>query len=254
MTVQLVTGSNARYMPKMEPYLRTVEKHSRAENWLVCVAAEPPAYLNGKIRTVKQPLVSPVSPPETESLQHGSWLGIVPGEPNNVAIWTDGDIFMQRPFTDGEWADLENWPENAVGVSYNLGPFETLLDEAVFKLHPKASPGTFLDHWGTATLERICFNVGVMVARRATYQRIYDAYIKRWDEVGEWLAHPARQQWLIGWTIYELGLDIKILPYTFHTHAHFDLPEGTLVTPEGRAYYNNTPILFWHVPMWRRTA
>lgn len=254
MTVHIVTGSNAGYMEKMRPYLETLKARAGAARcWLGCVDCDAPAWLPDSVTAVRIPREALAgSPGETESLQHGGWLPYLPIDAADTVIFTDGDIFMQREFSPDEWAALENWPAQAMGVSYNAGPTQTLLHEALFKLRPKVRPGDFLEHWGLNTLNGACFNVGVMVGKRATFDKLYTLYNERWDEIGQCLAHPARQQWLIGFILIDRGFDIHILPYTFHTHAHFALPDGTLVGRAGEAYFDNQLILFWHVPMWAR--
>ena len=250
MTVHIVTGSNAAYMEKMRPYLETLKTHAGAARcWLCCVDCAAPEWLPENIAAVYIPRDALAgSPPETESLQSGGWLPYLPIEDSDTVIFTDGDIFMQRGFSDNELMALEQWPENAIGASFNAGPTETLLHEALYKLHPQIEAGAFLTRWGLTALET-CLNVGVLVARRATFARLHDSYMGRWAEIGLHMTHPARQQWLIGYTAYHDGFDVRILPYEFHLHAHFALPPGALVGRAGDAYINGNAVLFWHVPM-----
>ncbi len=248
MTIQIVTGANAGYMDKIKPYLETLRENAApADPYLVGVNCRPAEEIINTVSTFD----TSGSPAGTQSLQHGGWLNAVPGKPEDVVIFTDGDIFMQRKFSEQELQALNEWPGGALGVSYNMGPYETLLHEALFKLNPKVSDAEFLARWGRSTLEHLCFNVGVMVARRETYQRLYDLYMPLWDEIGVYLEHQARQQWLIS---YLIGTQFKsgILDYSVHTHAHFQLPPGVLIAKDGTAYYNNQEILFWHLPMWAR--
>jgi hypothetical protein len=250
--IHIVTGSNARYMDKMQPYLRTLNENAKGTRVvLCCVDCDGPADA-GSIELPFVPRTALAgSPPESDSLQHGAWLPFVDAADNDVVIWTDGDLFMQRPFSERELADLEAWPAGTFGVSYNMGPHETLLHEALFKLRPKISAGAFLDKWGDVTLQCPCFNVGVMVGRVRDYRKLYDLYMPEWESVLADLEHPARQQWLIGYTMAR-HFEMRLLPYTFHMHAHFELPSGALVGQAGEAYFNNQLVLFWHVPMWAR--
>lgn len=265
MTLQLITASNAAYMVQMRPYLETLNAHAHgADCYLICLDCEPPTWL------VELPNITPLraaadtrySPPETQSLQHGAWLDVVPGAPDDVAIFTDGDLFMQRPFSDNERQGLAEWPAEAIGTSWNNGPSESLLYEALVKLQPKVSDGDFLARWGRVTVTSQVFNVGVLVGRRATLARLRALYEAQWDAIGECLAHKARQQWLLSYVLGchdrqehpddPEGFDTHILPYTFHMHYHYNLPDGALVGKAGEAYYQNQPVMFWHVPMWMR--
>ena len=254
--ISIVTGANAKYLDQIKPYLETLNENAAGLNpTLCCVDCEPPGYLEGlpevkAVRLDRSALAG--SPDYSDSLQHGAWLDVVPGNPDEVVIWTDGDLYMQRPMSDPEREGLAEWPENSIGVSWNMGPDESLLIEALYKLRPKVSDGAFLDRWGRETITKPVFNVGLMVARRSTFSRLHDIYLPLWDEIGEYLDHPARQQWLLSYLICTQGFDIRVLPYTFHTHAHFDLPSGTLVARDGTAYHGTDVILFWHLPMWLR--
>lgn len=252
---QLVTAANAGYMDKIKPYLDTLERNGAGlEKFLVCVNTLMP----DAIRECYPDLIvtnfegDQYSPPQSESLQHGSWLRIVSGKEEDTVIFTDGDIFMQRPLEEVELVALRDWPENTFGLSWNNGPSETLIYEALVKLNPTVSDADFITHWGRLTVERPVFNMGVMVARRSAYRKLYEAYCKRWAEVGEYLSHPARQQWLLSYLMHTEGFEVRILPFYFHMHYHFDLPEGALVGKAGDAYYNNHAVAFWHVPMWMR--
>jgi len=257
MTIQLITAANAGYMDKIKPYLDTQERHgANLERYFICVKTDPPEAIADcypdLILVQADAAQVEYSPTESESLQHGSWLDVVPGKDEDTAIFTDGDIFMQRPLNASELDALENWPENTFGVSWNNGAGETLIFEALVKLNPKVSDADFIAHWGRLTVERPVFNVGVMVGKRSAFRALRAAYEKRWGEVGEYLSHGARQQWLLSYLIHSEGFGLRVLPYTFHTHAHFDLPEGALIAKAGDCYYNNEAVAFWHVPMWMR--
>jgi hypothetical protein len=254
--ITIVTASNERYMDKMRPYLESLARHldpASARAVLVCVDCAAPDWLPPEIGVHHAPRsLLAGSPAGTESLQHGAWLQVVPGEPEDVVIFTDGDIFFQRPFDAVEIAALADWPDNSIGASYNQGSSETLLDEALFKLGPRQTDGEFLNRWGRITLQGTCFNIGVMVARRSTYQRLYDLYMGQWKRVSKALSHQARQQWLMGYLMHKEGFEIRLLPYNFHMHYHFELPAGALVGLAGDAYWQNQRVLFWHVPLHRR--
>lgn len=249
--IYIITGSNARYMEKMRPYLETLQRNTGDVNVVVCcVDCEGPGM--GGINQVGVPRSALVgSPPETESLQHGAWVDYAGAGDDDVVIWTDGDLFMQRPFSERELADLEAWSAGTFGVSFNIGPQETLLHEALFKLNPKIGAGAFLDKWGDETLEYPCFNVGVMVGRVSDYRKLHALYMAEWESISGDLAHAARQQWLISYIICK-HFEPRILPYTFHMHAHFELPAGALIGKAGEAYINNQVVLFWHLPMHMR--
>jgi hypothetical protein len=133
-------------------------------------------------------------------------------------------MVMQRPFTEAELSWLESFGENTVSAGYNR-PGESMLDELDLLLPVvelaeirKRFPGE-IDKWPM-------LNVGVLAMRRSAWKKVYEAYRERWALVSDTLEHQARQQWLICYVIYTLGMDVQIMPYSMHTHGHFGLKPG----------------------------
>lgn len=259
MTLHIATGANAAYTDKIRPYLETLDANGgTAHRWLICVNCDPPAYLEelGSVRAVPagdEQLVG--SPPDTDCLQHGAFVEVLPAADDDVIIYTDGDIFLQRPLDESERAALYEWPHDAIGVSYNAGPRQTLLHEALFNLRPKVGDGAFLDHWGRHTVISTAFNAGVLVGRRSTFEKVLEVHRARWPEINRHLDHHARQQWLISWVLATggaNGVKPQVMTHSFHMHAHYQLPPGGLYTRSGDAYYDGKLVAFWHLPMWRR--
>lgn len=244
--MRIVTSSNAGYLERIKPYLASLSQHSQIPATLVCVGCEPPGYLRS-LPNVDAVMLTRLqnagAPLDTECAQHGSWLKAVPGEPDDVVIFTDGDIILQRPFTPGELDWMASLPDNTIAVGYNSGPDETLAVECA-RLFPRFPLDAIARRFGDIE-HTPCFNTGVMVARRSTYQRIYDEYMRHWDVVSEAFGHMARQQWLICWTIAHLGIDVQVTPYSFHANGHYGLPPGCLYAG-GLLYSGNDVVALRH--------
>jgi hypothetical protein len=220
--MRIVTASNERYWGKIQPYLDSLRANSQLPATLVCVGDRHDPF--STIPTVLLPRCKNLGAPlETESPQHGSFLQVLDGPADEVLIFTDGDIIMQRPFTEPELAWLDTLPDNTVYAGYNSGPDETLTVEAG-RLFPKAP----LEQIGRlfGLMDRPCYNIGVFVARRTTYRAIYDGYMKHWQLACEAFGHMARQQWLVCWTIHKLGINVQVTPYSFHANGHYGMPAG----------------------------
>lgn len=243
-----VTGCNSRYFHHMEMYLNSLERCSPFQNYLVTVGFE--------ISTGwRWPHISQVgieternhgAPAETECIQHGSFLQALPGDPDDVLVYTDGDITMQRRPHDDEIDWLANFPDNRVSAGWNSGPDETLLLEAA-RLHPRVQyEHELAARFGEMIYTAPCFNVGVCVARRSTWERIYHQYMLDWPLACETFGHAARQQWLICREFTALGLDIQVMPQTFHSHGHYGIPAGVTYSDCGGVLFAGQPVLLRH--------
>lgn len=223
MTVTLISGCNQRYHGRFQHLAQSLKQHANIPYQLISVGFETPGYT---------PLTHEQNygaPPETECIQHGSFLAALPGASDDVLVYLDGDVTLQRPFDAGELAWLENFPESAVSAAWNrVG--ETLAEEAV-ALGPKKSVADLAADWGGFDMP--CLNAGVVVARRSTWERAYETYMAHWLLAGESFVHQARQQWLMCWVWAALGLKLEIMPWTFHAHGHFGLKPGMEMRADG---------------------
>jgi len=214
--------------------------------WLVCVGFRPAGFDITGVTAVHMTGEQNIgSPPETESVQHGSFLCVIDCVPDDTIVYCDGDMLMQRPFTPQELKWLEMLPHECFASSWNAGPKQTLLDEAR-RLRPRLTEGEIIEMWGESISSTPCLNIGVAVARASTWRRIHEGYMLLWDDAGRAFAHRARQQWLVCYVAQcVLGLELFILPYKFHTHGHFELPQGAQIV-SGLACIDGRIICFRH--------
>jgi hypothetical protein len=159
-----------------------------------------------------------------------------------VLIYTDGDIRMQRAPTKLERDAFEMLPADRVMAGYNSGPYETLALEAS-RLSPRFDVATVFDPQIMA--RALSYNIGVIAARRKTWQAIHAAYLELYPAAFKLFAHPARQQWLVNYVIAQLGILNLVMPYTTHMHGCYTLPEGGAWDGQ-QATYKGTPVLFRH--------
>lgn len=246
--MKLLTCSNARWLPRMRPYLSSLADHSPFDNVLLGVGCRVPGLfledLLG-VRAIELPVsVLEGTPAETESVQHGAWLPYVDGPEDEVILFTDGDIVMQRRPSDAEMSFFASLPDGAVTCGWNSGPSETLEVEAG-RLFPRYSREQMINTWGARYLTAPCYNIGVVAARRSTWRRIYAEYMAQWGKACVAFGGPARQQWLVCWVIDALGLRVDLMPYSIHTHGCYPLPAGAAIVA-GELTYQGAPVLFRH--------
>jgi hypothetical protein len=147
---------------------------------------------------------------------------------------------MQRALATDEELWLRAWPEGVIGLGPNAGPNDRLYEEA----QRIALSGT-QDY--AAVLPLRVYNCGVMVMRRATWQRLYDAYMALWPDFAPRTAHYAANQFLQCAVVHALGLLVWELPASFHTHGCFGLPVGIVETDDaGTLAIDGELVLFRH--------
>lgn len=236
----LVTGCNERYLPRMAPYLESLRTHADFPVYLVGVGFEPPEEFGLCTLSISQ-AENRGAPPETESIQHGSFVKPIRHGMAQVMVYTDGDFIMQRPLDDEE-RQLLQLKHDQVVTSWNGGPHETLLTEAG-RIFQKANSLEMLQIWGQDWQSRPIYNVGLLAMTRQTWVKLYKSYMERWPDACHCFAHQARQQWLISYLLADY--DVTVAPYHVHTHGHFGLQSGVERRPDG-IYADGKKVLFRH--------
>jgi len=242
--MKIACSSNERYLPRIRPYLESLNANSQCGGVLVTVDCDAPAeYRVGldRIEFVRFDRELMSIPAPLDHLQNGDFLKVVSGDDNEVIIFTDGDVIIQRPFTPNELSLLHGWPAGKVGLVWNAGQYDTLFTEA-----PRLGPRRYIqpeeaDQWEKIT----CYNFGVIVARRLTWRTLNAQYIKVWPWVDELFSHYAKQQWGLCYALTTDGIGPRLLPHTFHMHGCYPLPAGGELRPDG-AYYTGQKVLFRH--------
>jgi len=184
------------------------------------------------------------APPQSEAIQHGSFLNVIDGKSTEVLVCTDGDFIMQRALDDDE-KELLNLKYGEVVTSWNGGPTETLTTEAG-RLGLKVPYEKLVEDWGEIVKTEPIYNVGFIAATRKTWQEINELYLENWDRIGEYFSHPARQQWLISWVLAEKGLKVKVAPWSLHAHGHFGPKPGMTRLGNGMIAVNGKVAAFRH--------
>ena len=94
--MQLVTGCNAGYLPRMLPYLESLREYADFPVNFIGVGFEPP-FLPGATRSLfLDGTQNAGAPNETQCIQHGSFLNVIDAPDSETLIYTDGDMIMQR--------------------------------------------------------------------------------------------------------------------------------------------------------------
>lgn len=249
MKLVLATGSDERYLIKIRPYLKSIQSKSNFDiNYLVFVS-DVGGDLNlpfDKIKIGNLPLSSFRAPNTINCAQHGDFLYCNEldndTDDDDVIIYTDGDIIIQRPLHDEEIDFLKNLKDGDVYVGYNASPTDTLENEADRLGRTGVMNGEFKVDW---TKHKI-YNTGVLAMNKRTWKRVIDEYSELYPKVDEMFRHYAKQQWLLCFIFATKGYNVFEMPYHVHNHRHYPSPNGTTQDQNGDVYFDNKMVLFKH--------
>jgi len=247
MKLILATGSDFKYLGKIEPYLHSLEINSNFdENILVFLGEEDLTLNSSKIFLAKQSpsTIKALSP--INCTQHGEFI-FAPYfdkfDDSDVIFYTDGDMFMQRNITDNEREMYSNFKDGDVYIGYNASPTDTLSDEA-FRLDYK---GTMFPEFNVNWKAIKVYNTGLIAMNKKTWQNLANDYIPLYPLVDKMFNHYAKQQWLISFLINTRpGYNVIEMPYDIHNHKHYPSPIGTRRDNNGNVYFEDRLVLFRH--------
>jgi hypothetical protein len=176
-------------------------------------------------------------------IQHGEFLKHIATAADDIIICADGDAPMQRGITSSEFEFLKDFHDGDIGLGWNHKEHGTLVDELkLMRFH--AGINIVKQYYN---INNYVFNAGVIVANRTTYEKLYNAYCNDWEKISTIIGHPAKQQFLISDVAQRKEFNHILLPYTFHSHAHFG-PQGVLARDENnKITLNGEIVLFAHV-------
>jgi hypothetical protein len=243
----LASSCNETFFPKATPFLKSMFQYCKppVEEYFLCLDFQPQDWFYDEFagtdfrEVLNDELKLPLN---NWCIQHGEFLPYIQGWEDDVILFTDADLRMQRPFSAAELAQLRALEPGQVFVGYNAGPKDTLLDEAR-RLGIKTSVEELRAHYGS--LDSPCFNWGCVAATRETWERICDYYVHHFHGVDHHLQHVAKQQWLLSW-ITSRCCDHVEMPTSFHAHGHYGLDWTGCDYQRGQLCKDGIPVLFRH--------
>lgn len=231
MTLILTTAANRPYMDRIAPYLHTIQEHGWRFDQCVLITVgcqvEMPPELNG-IEAFPLPATQVRGHTGNFCIQQGCFLDVLGAAPDDVIIFTDGDVRMQRAPTDNELAWMRAIPYDTIAMGWNAGPHDTLMEEAR-RIGLAEDGHDLFQGW----LYRKVYNCGVIVCRAATYWDLYQRYLLQWDAFIPYTQHYAANQFLICACVAQMGLRVWEMDPRIHTHGCFGLPEYAREVDEG---------------------
>lgn len=249
MKIILATGSDLNYLSKMRPYLKSIESNSNFDkNILVYVGEDEMSLPYKNVDVVNLPVNNIQSLNSNKCVQHGDFLNSESfnsiTEDDDVIIYTDGDIILQRNLSDDEVSFYKSFKDGDVYVGYNASPTDTLEQEANrLGKTGMVSTGIEIGLWGKTKV----YNTGVLAMNKRTWKTLLSYYNELYPLVNPMFYHYAKQQWLISYIIgVKPEFNVIEMGYDIHNHKHYPSPEGTSQDQNGDVYFNNKKVLFKH--------
>ena len=241
----LATAADKNYMDRIAPYLGTIQEHGhgfdrRAFVTVGCQVDMPPELAD--IEAIPLPMAQVRGDTSIHCVQQGCFLEVLGATDDDVIIFTDGDVRLQRPLSEAELAWMSALPTDTIAVGWNAGPDDTLAHEAQrLSLAPEGR------ELYAAYLARRIYNFGVAITRAGTYKKLYARYLELWPAYQPHTTHYAATQFLLCVAVYQLGLRIWELPVSVHAHGVFGGPAAGLVEGgDGSLWAGDTLALFRH--------
>ncbi len=243
----LVTGVNEPYFPNAIRFIETMNTNSNVNNIIITLGFTVSSEITAKYPKVKfihlDPDLVKAKNPNT-CMQHGGFLAALDVvSDDDIIIFTDADIEVQRPFSIDELTYLLDFSNNDIGVSYNKSPDQTLIEEGQ-NLTPLTDDTTILAAFPDADRLSV-FNTGVVIAKKSTYQALYQKYVRDWEQVSKLFEHYAKQQWLLSYLIQK-AFNVKLLNDEIHTHNHYPIELRVQRAHGYKFCIDNEPVLFAH--------
>lgn len=245
----LCTGADKKYLSNIhfKNYLKSINKNSNFdENILVYVGNDniSAGYDNISVCKIDPQYIVALNP--NKCIQHGEFTkasGFEGISGDDVIIFTDGDMTLQRPLTDSEIEFLKNLKDDDVYVGYNASPTDTLYDE-FYRLSPRKKHDKVFD----IDLKKIkVYNTGVLCMNKRTWAKLSWQYIELYGEnINKLFKHYAKQQWLISFLLGVFDYNVIEMPYDIHNHTHYPSPIGTTIDENRVVRFNDKVVLFKH--------
>jgi len=245
--VILATGSDYKYLQKIQPYLSSLDKNSNFdENILVFIGDEDFHFENKSISLTKLPKTSILSLNTISCLQHGEFA-FAPYfdkfEDSDIIFFTDGDMFLQRSITTEEKTMYSNLNDGDVYIGYNSSKDDTLQRESPRIGYKNIMYKEFERDWNSIKI----YNTGVVGMNKKSWKKLAKDYIELYPLVDTMFTHYAKQQWLISFLIgTDSYFNIIEMGYDIHNHTHYASPIGTTQDANHNVFFDNKLVLFKH--------
>jgi hypothetical protein len=261
--IRISLSSDLVYSPNAQRCVEHLDKNANSEIYLDYLStgysvwdAQSPAYLTSNTTRFTSYELSQSSIRclnRHKSPQYGDFLSAYPNgflSDDDIIIFIDCDVILQRNFTDEEMSYIKSFKHGDFGVNYNSGPEDSIWQEAKRLIHTQ-DMFTFSREWWPDNIIPKCYNTGCCIATVSTWKMMADKFPPLWEKEKKFMVYP-NAQFLMSWMVQkDPEFKERILPLSFHTHAHFGLYPDVSVDPDGETTrYKNEIVAFRHKIAW----
>lgn len=246
--VVIATGFDRAYFPKTRDYIDSVAEHGEFDDYVaLCLNFLP--NNEEQIHPWRYVYVNEqqvIAPHTNRCMQHGAFISFLNLNHDDVVLFTDSDMRMQRKMWPEEMSILKTLKHGELFVGENKDANETLYEEAAY-LRSFVPVESLSDVFKAANIKTAkCYNTGVMAGTVSTFATILEEYAMNIGDTDYIFEHYARQQWLISYVIAcRDDVSVRVMPATFHTHGCHGVKPG--IAYNGLSYtHHGVDVLFAH--------
>lgn len=229
MGLILSTGCNESYFhkPIFQNYLKSIKDVSQADKNLVFSLDFLPSNHEEKISYILSDSKKIKTPNSNFCLQHGAFLESSEHhlDDNDVLIFTDGDIILQRWFDPEELDWVLGIGKNEVMVGYNMSCYNTAKISINHIGMSQNDIKNCVEIFQIPLEEIPDYNTGVVIAKVSMWKKILQDYNNLAPKVLPLIPGFWGQQFVLNASIARKSFH-KRLPYQIHTHSHHINQDG----------------------------
>ncbi len=239
--IYLCTGSDSGYFnsPVFKKCIESYSKSEKTTNVTFLVEDQDQNVDTLSMKKVFVPWNEIKSKNYNRCIQHGEFAKFLDeANSDDIIIFTDGDIVLQRQFNDEEIDMILNLKSDEFLANYNM--------------HKNSTMHRVIDHVGGDRNELIRFaknrldineeelknykemNTGVLISTKSNFLKLANIYSDYYTEITHLIPGFWNQQFLINLVVNKFFKYVD-LPYSFHTHIHH-----STLTDDGCIYNEST--------------
>lgn len=222
----LCTAGDSKYfdVPIFKMCLKSYSKNTQVKTRVFLVEDEDSKVNTYGIQKILCPWSEIRAKNSNRCIQHGEFVEVFKeANDDDIIIFTDGDIVLQRDFTEQEIQMLLSLNEGEFMANYNLHK-----DSRMSELFGRwfADPNRLFEYcnkyYGVTFEELKSFkemNTGVLVGHKSDFRKLHQLYSRSYEQLKPIISGFWNQQFLIN-LIINKHFSYKDLSYQFHSHIH----------------------------------